>query len=173
MPDRVTQACEDNFDAHKSDCSGFARAVAAELKVTLNGLADQIVDTIRAGGDWRPLADGVAAAASAHNGKLVIAGLKGAEQTNPDPHGHVVVVVDAGRWPATLIKRLLGQARRRWRQGPDPQFRLERGRSRQDFLRRTRHLKHLDPKRTTGLTGAQLKGNIPCRQPFISRPTGL
>jgi hypothetical protein len=94
MPDRVQQACADCFDAHHDDCSGFARAVAGVLGVTLAGLADQIVDTIRAGGDWRPLTNGVAAARSAQAGQLVIAGLKGAEQSKPDPHGHVVVVVD-------------------------------------------------------------------------------
>jgi hypothetical protein len=112
MPDPVTQACEACFDEHKSDCSGFARAVAEQVGVTLTGLADQIVDTIRGGGDWRPLADGVAAAASAHNGKLVIAGLKGSEQTNPDPHGHVVVVVDGplarGTYPSAYWGKLGG-----------------------------------------------------------------
>ena len=93
-PDRVRNACEECFEAHKSDCSGFARAVAAQLGVTLVGLADQIVETLRTDQNWTRLPDGVAAAQSARDGKLVIAGLKGAEQANPDPHGHVVVVVD-------------------------------------------------------------------------------
>lgn len=92
--DRVRQACEDCFEAHKGDCSGFARAVATELKVPLQGLANQIVETLRTGKGWTPLRDGVAAAESAKAGKLVIGGLKGAEQAHPDPHGHVVVVVD-------------------------------------------------------------------------------
>src|SRR5271166_2193044 len=93
MPDRVKEACEACFEAHKSDCSGFARSVAAELKVALHGLANEIVDTIRSGNGWTPLRDGVAAAQSAAAGKLVIGGLKGSEQTHPDEHGHVVVVV--------------------------------------------------------------------------------
>jgi hypothetical protein len=93
VSDRVRAACENCFEAHKSDCSGFARAVADELGVTLQGLADQIVETLRSGAGWTPLKNGVAAAQSAEAGKLVIAGLKGSEQAHPDAHGHVVVVV--------------------------------------------------------------------------------
>ena len=93
MPDPVRDACEANFAAHSDDCSGFARAVGAQLGVTLNGLANDIVDTIRGGAPWTPLADGVAAAAAAAAGQLVVGGLRGNEQANPDPHGHVVVVV--------------------------------------------------------------------------------
>jgi len=63
MADRVKDACEACFEAHANDCSGFARAVAGELEVQLHGLANEI------------------------------GGLKGSEQTHPDPHGHVVVVV--------------------------------------------------------------------------------
>jgi hypothetical protein len=58
------------------------------------GTSGSDVDTIRGGNGWRPLRDGIAAAGSAAAGKLVIGGLKGSEQSNPDPHGHVVVVVD-------------------------------------------------------------------------------
>jgi hypothetical protein len=94
MPDRVRDACESRFDAHKDDCSGFARAVAGQLGVTLEGLADQIVETLRTDPTWKRLADGRAAAQSAQAGNLVIAGLKGSEQARQDPHGHVVVVVD-------------------------------------------------------------------------------
>lgn len=94
MTDAVRAACEANFEAHEQDCSGFARAVAQTVKVPLNGLADDIVNTLRAGGSWVRLADGKAALQSAKDGKLVIAGMKGAEQTHPDPHGHVVIVVD-------------------------------------------------------------------------------
>jgi hypothetical protein len=92
--DRVREACEACFEAHKGDCSGFARAVADKLEVTLQGLADQIVDSLRAGQGWTPLPDGIAAAKSAHDGKLVMAGLRGSEQAHPDAHGHVVVIVD-------------------------------------------------------------------------------
>ncbi len=93
MPDRVRDACEACFEAHKADCSGFARAVATQVGVTLQGLADEIVETIRTGPGWTKLPNGVAAAQSAQAGKLVLAGLKGSEQAHPDPHGHVVVIV--------------------------------------------------------------------------------
>jgi hypothetical protein len=93
IADRVKETCEACFDAHANDCSGFARAVANQLGVQLQGLANEIVDTIRGGNGWTPLRDGAAAANSAAAGKLVIGGLKGSEQTEPDAHGHVVVVV--------------------------------------------------------------------------------
>jgi hypothetical protein len=113
MPDPVKDACEANFAAHSGDCSGFARAVAAQIGITLTGLANDIVDTIRAGGPWSRLADGVAAAQAAANGKFVIGG---AEQANPDPHGHVVVVVATapgqslahGKYPFAYWGRLGG-----------------------------------------------------------------
>jgi hypothetical protein len=93
MVDRVREACEACFDAHSGDCSGFARAVSSRLGVQMSGLADQMVDAIRDENAWRPLPNGIAAAQSAADRKLVIGGLKGSEQTNPDRHGHVVVVV--------------------------------------------------------------------------------
>ena len=93
MADRVEEACEACFDAHADDCSGFVKAVASQLGVEMHGLANEIVDTIRSRDGWTPLPDGVAAADSAAEGKLVIGGLKGSEQADPNPHGHVVVVV--------------------------------------------------------------------------------
>jgi len=94
MSDRVIAACEACYAANIGDCSAFARAVAGQLGVTLIGIADQIVDTLRTSPDWKPLGDGVAAAQGAKDGYLVIGGLKGAEQAVPNAHGHVVVVVN-------------------------------------------------------------------------------
>jgi len=112
MPDQVKEACEACFEAHKDDCSGFARAVAGQLKIPLHGLANEIVDTIRGGNGWKPLANGVAAAQSAAAGKLVIGGLKGGEQAHPDAHGHVVVVVAGplahGAYPSAYWGKLGG-----------------------------------------------------------------
>jgi hypothetical protein len=94
MSDQIVRdACVDCFAANAGDCSAFARAVANEVGVPLTGLADDIVDTLRGGGNWTELADGPAAAAAADAGKLVLAGLKGSEQATPNVHGHVVVVV--------------------------------------------------------------------------------
>ena len=56
-----------------------ARAVSSQLEVQLHGLADDIVNTIRGGTNWRPLQNGIAAAQSVATGRLVIGGLKGSE----------------------------------------------------------------------------------------------
>ena len=96
MADRVKAACVKNFAAHHDNCSGFVSAVAADLGVTLTGTANDITNTLRAGGAWVRLGSGPEASAAAQAGKLVIAGLRGDEQTHPDPHGHVVVVVEGG-----------------------------------------------------------------------------
>lgn len=110
--DRVRQACESSFPQHHDDCSAFARDVAGRLGVKLEGLANDIVRTLRAGQQgWTPLSDGTAAARSAHDGKLVIGGLPGSEQTAPKEHGHVVVVVDgkmAGPYPRAYWGQLGG-----------------------------------------------------------------
>lgn len=106
----IVAACKAEWPAHKDDCSGFARAVAGRLSVPLSGLANDIVDHIRA--QWRVLPDGPAAIAAAESGTLVIAGLKGGEQKNPSAHGHVVVVVPGepahGRYPRAYWGRLGG-----------------------------------------------------------------
>ncbi|WP_158930589.1 hypothetical protein [Acidisphaera sp. S103] len=94
MSDQVIAACMREFRAHSGDCSGFVKAVGADVGVTIEGTANDIVDTLRAGGDWVELADGPAARASARAGKLVLAGLRGDEQAVRNAHGHVVVVVD-------------------------------------------------------------------------------
>jgi hypothetical protein len=89
----VVDACERELEAHKDDNSGFVRAVAADFGITLHGLADDIVAQIQ-GKDWTILSDGVSASEYARKGYLVIGGLKGSEQRNPTPFGHVVIVVD-------------------------------------------------------------------------------
>ncbi len=93
MPLAVSDACRECFAAHRDDCSGFAKAVAALLGVPLAGDADEITQTLRGGGAWTKLADGVAAQAEAAAGKFVVGGLKGSEQRPQNAHGHVVVVV--------------------------------------------------------------------------------
>ena len=85
LAEKVRAACEQDWDAHKGDCSGFVKAVAADLGFHLSGTANDIVRSLRAG--WASAADGVAAARMAAEGKFVIGGLP------DDPNGHVVVVV--------------------------------------------------------------------------------
>jgi hypothetical protein len=89
---KIIAACEAEWPTFSADCSGFVKHVGGRLGVTLTGLANEIVDQIRQP-VWRRLADGKAAKDAADRGDFVIAGLRGDEQTNPDPHGHVVVVV--------------------------------------------------------------------------------
>ena len=112
MTDRVREVCEACFDTHANDCSGFARAVASQLGVQLRGLANEIVDAIRGENGWTALRNGVVAAEAAAAGKLVIGGLKGSEQTEPDPHGHVAVIVAGplahGAYPSAYWGRLGG-----------------------------------------------------------------
>jgi hypothetical protein len=116
LADRVITTCEKELPRHSADCSGFVRAVCADLGVVVTGLANDIVNTIRAGGAWTRLADGVTAMDNAKAGKLVIAGLRGDEQAVPDAHGHVVVVVDGSlafsRYPTAYWGQLHGSGGR-------------------------------------------------------------
>ena len=89
---KIIDTCEANFDANADNCSGFVKAVSADLSVTLTGLADDIVTQIQAA-DWQQLADGIEAKAKADAGWLVVGGLQGGENVPPQSHGHVVIVV--------------------------------------------------------------------------------
>src|SRR5918911_1648292 len=94
---KVEDVCAEHWEAFKGDCSGFARAVAKDLGVTLSGDANALADLIAAAkGGWRRLEDGLAAAKAAANGELVIVGLRGDAQAHPSAHGHVCVVVRGG-----------------------------------------------------------------------------
>lgn len=110
----IVVACQACFAANEKDCSGFVRAVASNVGVKLEGLANDIANTIRAGGAWQALANGVEANAAAEAGGFVIGGMRGDQQVNHDIHGHVVVVVGGtqlahGRYPAAWWGSLGGQ----------------------------------------------------------------
>jgi hypothetical protein len=102
--ERIIAACEREWYTWRSDCSGFVKAVAADLGVFLSGQANDIVDAIAA--NWKPAKDGVEAAAHAAEGKFVVGGLK------DKPHGHVVVVVrgplNRGKYPTAYWGQLGG-----------------------------------------------------------------
>ena len=106
---QIIDTCESEFDAHSNDCSGFAKAVAADLGLQLTGLADDICDQIQ-GADWNQLTDGVAAKQMADAGYFVIGGLKGADNVPTQSHGHVVVVVSGplahGKYPSAYWGKL-------------------------------------------------------------------
>jgi hypothetical protein len=85
IADAVIAACAKEWRAHKADASGFAKAVAAKLGVSLTGQANDIIRFMRA--NWSAAADGANAGELAAQGKLVVGGLE------DQPHGHVVIVV--------------------------------------------------------------------------------
>jgi hypothetical protein len=110
--DRVIARCEAEWDLHKPDCSGLVKAVAQRLEIKLTGLADDIVAQISTS-PWSSIEDGIAACKAAEGGKLVVAGLKGADQSKPSSHGHVAVVVKGNplahdRYPFAYWERLGG-----------------------------------------------------------------
>ena len=110
----IRAACEDCFEANRKNCSGFVAAVGHRLGKPIAGMANEMVDTIRGGGNWRVLTNGKEAGLLAEAGDFVIGGMRGDEQLNHDVHGHVVVVVGGqelahGRYPAAWWGSLGGQ----------------------------------------------------------------
>lgn len=90
-PEKIIACCEAHWEAYKSDCSGFVKAVARELGTNLEGDANAISEFIQQ--LPQKTSDGMTAATWASEGKLVVAGLKGQDHQPPRSHGHVVVVV--------------------------------------------------------------------------------
>lgn len=89
---KIIDACEGLWEANKSDCNKFVRAVGADVGVAIvAGNADAIIDDLSA--NWTSVADGAAAKAQADNGHFVIAGLRAGAHTPPRLNGHVAVVV--------------------------------------------------------------------------------
>jgi hypothetical protein len=99
---KIIDACEANWDAHKSDCSGFLKAVATAFDITLTGQADNIVDEIQ-GDDWTGLTDGIEAKEKADAGWFVVAGMKSTDHIPPQSNGHVAMIVSGdlaqGKYP--------------------------------------------------------------------------
>ena len=88
----IINECENQFEANKSNCSGFVIAVVNKFGIQLTGQADDIITQIETTG-WTVLADGVDAKNKADAGLFVIAGLKSADHNPPRTNGHVVVIV--------------------------------------------------------------------------------
>ena len=88
----IINECESQFEANKSDCSGFAKAVAAAFSINFTGQADNIVSQIQGTG-WTLLANGMEAKQKADNGWFVVAGLKSTDNVPPQANGHVAIIV--------------------------------------------------------------------------------
>lgn len=118
----VISKCEDNWDNFKSNCSGFAEAVAGDLQITLTGQADDIVDQINGAG-WTVLkatsgkSPAVMAKEQADAGKFVLAAMKGQDHNPSRKNGHVAIVVSgeldsSGRYPHAYWGALGGVGRK-------------------------------------------------------------
>jgi len=89
---KIIDECQAQFEAYKSDCSGFAKAVANSFAINFTGKADDIVEQIQSK-EWTQLKDGIAAKTKADAGWFVVAGLKSSNHTPPRNNGHVAIVV--------------------------------------------------------------------------------
>ncbi|MEC4592565.1 MULTISPECIES: hypothetical protein [Nitrospirillum] len=94
MPEpTIISVCERNWEKWKADCSGFLKAVAADLGISLSGQANDIIDTM-GHAPWIQLGnDSEKAVTYAGQSYLVVAGLKAPH------HGHVVVIVPGAPKP--------------------------------------------------------------------------
>ena len=105
----ITRVCEERWEAYQDDCSGFVKAVATHLGITLTGQANDIVDQMQVL-PWKVLKSGKEAEAHARLNFFVVRGLKASG------HGHVVVVVpgplNRETYPTAYWGRLGGQGRK-------------------------------------------------------------
>jgi hypothetical protein len=95
-PQQIIDACEAVWEANKSNCSGFVKAVAASLSVNpfdAGDDADTIVNKLPAAAGWAAQTDLATVEANAAAGWFIVAGLQSSGFTPPRNHGHVVVVV--------------------------------------------------------------------------------
>jgi hypothetical protein len=106
---KVAAACETHWATHEDDCSGFVKAVAKEVGVTLTGQANDIVNQMKTL-PWKSLGSGAEAKKQADLGYLVLGGLKATK------NGHVVVVVAGplgqGKYPTAYWGQLGGVGRK-------------------------------------------------------------
>lgn len=84
----IKALCEQHWDAWKNDCSGFLKAVARDLGISLNGMANAIIDQMESESTWTNLDTDVDKAKEyAAKGYLVVAGLRA------NGHGHVAIIM--------------------------------------------------------------------------------
>jgi|GEM_PF-5099579 len=92
-PQDIKSLCENEWEHWKHDCSGFLKAVAGDLGITLTGQANAIID-VMGRAPWLQLnTDADKTVSYAKPGYFVVAGLKEAR------HGHVVIIVPGSSKP--------------------------------------------------------------------------
>ncbi len=89
----IVDACKKHYPMHSDDCSGFVRAVTAELGHPVSGTANGIMNELANSSAWEKI-DRAKAIDAVKAGALVIAGLKSQDHNPPRNNGHVVIVVD-------------------------------------------------------------------------------
>ena len=102
---KIIAACEKCWPAYSSDCSGFVKAVAQELGVSLYGNANAIFDEIH-NAPWQAIGSGdssaTCAGVAASNGLFVVGAWK---NPNSGESGHVAVIVDSNNSSHTVPYR--------------------------------------------------------------------
>ena len=96
----IVDACKKHYPMHSGDCSGFVRAVTAELGHPVSGTANGIMNELASSSAWQSI-DRAAAIEAVKTGALVIAGLKSQDHNPPRNNGHVVIVVDGPLYRGT------------------------------------------------------------------------
>ncbi len=89
----IVAACQKWYSSFSNDCSGFVRAVTAELGHPVSGNANGIMTELASSRAWEAI-DRAAAVEAVKTGTLVIAGLKSSEHNPARNNGHVVIVID-------------------------------------------------------------------------------
>jgi hypothetical protein len=95
-PQHIIDVCEANWDANKTDCNHFVKAVADALGITIfgpNDNADAIINKLSSAAGWSVIPDRATVESRASAGDFIIAGLRSSEFHPPRNNGHVVVVV--------------------------------------------------------------------------------
>ena len=96
----IAKACEKHWNAHKDNCSGFVKAVAAEIGIFLpDKQANEIIDYISpwAMASWWKIGSPKDAGLLAEEGYFVLACLESKQITLPSGNGHVAVVTSGYR----------------------------------------------------------------------------
>lgn len=91
--EEIVAACRKWYSTYSNDCSGFVRAVTAELGHPVSGNANGIMNELATSSSWEKI-DRAAAVEAVKTGTLVIAGLKAADHHPARNNGHVVIVID-------------------------------------------------------------------------------